>query len=86
MSVAAIHAAPAKMVGEPWSFGAAHEIFQAAEVFAIGFFSGAEVHGHAMLDDFIAFEDLVEDLKRTAAVDHEIFGNDFEPIDTWVCG
>src|ERR1700676_883937 len=48
---------------------------------AIGFFRGAEIHGDAMLDDFVLLEDLIEDLQGTAAIDHEIFGDNLKPID-----
>ncbi len=34
-----------------------------------------------MLDDFVLLENLVEDVQRAAAIDHEIFGDDFEPVD-----
>jgi len=32
-----------------------------------------------VLHDFIALENLIEDLEGAAAIDHEIFGDDFEP-------
>ena len=84
--VATVHAAPAEMVGEPGSFGAADEIFEAAEVIAIEFFGGAEVHGDAVLDDFVLSEDLVEDFEGASAVHHEVFGDDFEPVAGWFAG
>ncbi len=41
---------------------------------------GAKVDGHAVLDDAVLLEDAVEDFERTAGVDHEIFGDDLEPV------
>jgi len=32
------------------------------------------------------FEDLVEDLQGTTAIDHEVFGDDLEPIDDGLAG
>ena len=66
VSVAAVHAAPAEMVREPGSFGALDQIFQAAEMLAIGLFRGAEVHRDAVLHDFVLLENLIEDLQRAA--------------------
>src|ERR1700677_2328691 len=47
---------------------------------AIGFFRGAEVHRDAVLHDVILLKNLIEDLERPSAIDHEIFGDDFEPV------
>ena len=41
----------------------------------------AEIHGDAVLHDAILLENLVEYLQRTAAIDHVVFGDDFEPVD-----
>src|ERR1035438_7584239 len=80
MRVSAVDGAPAEVVAEPGGFGAADERFEAAEMFAVEGLGRAEVHGDAVLDDAVAFEDLVEDAERTAAIDHVVFGDDFEPI------
>lgn len=34
-----------------------------------------------MLDDSVLIEDLIEDVKRPAAIDHVVFRDDLEPID-----
>src|SRR5580704_284648 len=47
---------------------------------AIGALGRAEVHGDAVLHDFILFQNLIEDAQRSSAVNHEIFRDDFEPI------
>ncbi len=81
VGVTAINAAPAEMVGEPRGLGAAGEGLETLEVFAVGGLDGAEVHGHAVLDDAVSFEDLVEEFERAATVDHVVLGDDFEPVD-----
>ena len=48
---------------------------------AIGLVRRAEVHGDAVLHDAVLLEDLVEHFERAAAIDHEVFGDDLEPID-----
>ena len=69
------------MVGEPRSFRALDQRFQAAEMFAVEWFGGAEVHRHAMLHDAVLFEDPVENRQRTTAVDHVVLGDNLEPVD-----
>jgi len=86
VGVTAVNAAPAEMIGEPGSFGALDQAFQAFEMLAIGAVRGAEVHGNAVLHDAILIENLIEDMHRPAAIDHEIFRNDFEPIDYRLAG
>jgi len=71
------------MVAEPGSVGAAGETLEPVEMFSIERLGRAEVHGDAMLDDFVLFEDLVEDFERAAAVAHEIFADDLEPVAGW---
>ncbi len=39
-----------------------------------------------MLDDFVLLQNLIEDAQRAAAIDHEIFGDDFEPVDDGLAG
>src|SRR5271166_3844994 len=43
-------------------------------------FRGAEVHRDAMLYNFVLFQNLIENAQRTSAINHEIFGYDFEPV------
>src|SRR5216683_1610036 len=40
----------------------------------------AEVHGHAVLHHFVLLQDLIEDVQRPPAIDHEILGNNLEPV------
>ena len=49
-------------------------------MFAIRFFRRAEVHRDAMLHHFVLLQNLIQDAQRTPAINHEIFGDDFEPI------
>src|SRR6202451_4082753 len=80
MRVPPIHAAPAQMVGEPRSLGSLHQRFQAAQMLSVGALSRAKVHGNTVLNDFILFQDFVENSQRAPTIDHEIFGYNFEPI------
>src|ERR1700684_864073 len=47
---------------------------------AIRAFGRAEVHRDAVLYHFVLFQYLIEDAQRAPAINHEIFGYDFEPI------
>ena len=86
MGVSAVDRAPAEVVGEPGGFGTGYETFEAPEVLAIGGLGGAEVHGDAMLDDFIVLHDAIEHVEGAASVDHVILRNDFKPIDSRLVG
>ena len=78
--VAAIDAAPAEMVREPRSFRALYQSLQAPQMLAIGALGRTEVHRDAVLHHFVLLENLIEDAQRASAINHEIFGDDFEPI------
>lgn len=69
------------MIGKERGLRALDERFETLEMLAIEPIGRAEVHAHAVLNDFVLLEDLVEDLERTAAVAHVVFGNDLEPVD-----
>src|ERR1700755_2776881 len=81
MRVSSIDAAPAEMVGEPRSICALHQLLQAAEVLAVGLLARAEIHRDAVLHDFVLIEYLIQNVQRPAAVNHEILGDDFKPVD-----
>src|SRR5438270_254188 len=81
VGITAINAAPAEMVREPGSVGAANKFFQASQVLAIERLGGAEIHGDAVLDNAVAFQYLVQDVERPAAINHEVFGDDLKPVD-----
>src|SRR6266568_4732523 len=49
-------------------------------MFAINPVRRTEVHGNTVLNDAILLQDLIEDAQRTAAVDHEIFRKNLEPV------
>ena len=72
VGVGAVDGAPAEMIAEPRSAGAADQSLEPLQVFRIGFGHRAEVHGDAVLDDAIALENLIEHGQGTAAIDHEI--------------
>jgi hypothetical protein len=69
------------MIGKPGGMGALDEIPEALEVLAVEPVRGAEVHGDAVLDDAVLLEDFVEDFEGTPGIDHEVLGDDLEPID-----
>ena len=81
VGVAAIDRAPAEMIAEPARAGAADEGFEAAEMLAVEGVGRSEIHGDAMLDHAVLFEDLVEDFERPAPVDHVVLRDDLEPVD-----
>src|SRR5277367_6743437 len=81
MRVAAIDAAPAKVIGEPGCFGAFNQGLQLLEMLAIRTVSRAEVHGNAVLDDAVLFEDFLKHFQWPSAIAHEIFRDDLEPVD-----
>ena len=80
VGVRAVDRAPAKMIAEPRSAGATHKSLEPLQVFGIGCGHRAEVHRNAMLHDAIALEDLIEHGQRSAAIDHEVFRDDFKPV------
>ena len=58
-----------------------HQGLQSPEMVAIELLRRSEIHGDAVLHHAVPFEDPVEHRQRPAAVDHEIFRNDLEPVD-----
>src|SRR5271156_4459227 len=81
MGVAAVDAAPAKVIGEPGRLGAFYQGFELFEMLAVRAVSGAEIHRDAVLDHSVLFEDLIKHLQRSSTVAHEIFGDNLKPID-----
>ena len=55
--------------------------FQPLQVLAVQRLGGTEIHRNAVLHHPVPLENLVEDLQRAAAIHHEVFGDDLEPID-----
>src|SRR6202048_4828628 len=47
---------------------------------AIRFLRRAEIHGNAVLHHAVLLQNLIQNAQRTSAVDHEIFGNNLEPV------
>ena len=81
VGVAAVHAAPAKMIGEPRSFGALRQFLDSLQMVAVQRLCLAEVHRHAVLNDSVLIENLVENFEWAATIDHVVLGDDLEPID-----
>src|ERR1044071_2742563 len=80
MRVTAVDAAPTQVIGEPGRCGFAHQHLQPAEMISIELLGRAEIHGHAVLNHAISFEDLIEDRLRASAPGHEFVRDDLEPI------
>src|SRR6266404_6101946 len=80
VSVTAVDASPAQVVGNPGSLGALDQLFQFFQVLAVDSVRRAEVHGDAVLHDAILIENLIENAQGPSAADHKILGNDFEPV------
>ena len=69
------------MIGEPGRLGALDQALELLQMLAIELVRRAEIHRHAMLDDAVLLEDRIEHFERAAAIDHEVFRDDLEPID-----
>jgi hypothetical protein len=81
VGIGAVHAAPAKVVGEPRRLRALRERLEAAEMLLVRAVGRAEIQGDAVLHDAVLGEDPVEHLEWATAIDHEILGDDLEPVD-----
>src|SRR5229473_5574798 len=68
------------MIGEPGRLRALDQFLQSSQVLAVGLLRRTEIHGHAVLHYFVLLQDLIEDVQRPAAIDHEILGNNLEPV------
>ena len=80
VGVAAVHAAPAEVVGEPGGAGAFDKALELAEMAAVQRVRRSKIGGYTVLDDAVLFQDGVKDFQGTSAIDKEIFGDDFKPI------
>src|ERR1700723_371899 len=80
MGIAAINAAPAKMIREPRRVRAPGESFQATQMLTISSLRRSEIHRNSVLHDFVLLQDLVENPQRASAINHEILGDDFKPV------
>jgi hypothetical protein len=81
VQVLAVHAGPAQMVRDPFRFDAPGEVFQALQIFEIGWRGGCNRQRHAVHHHGIAFANPVERTKRLAAGDHVVLADDLEPVD-----
>ena len=50
-------------------------------MFTVQRLNRSEIHRNAVLDHSILFQYLIEKMQRASALEHEIFGDDFEPVD-----
>jgi hypothetical protein len=81
MSVAAIDASPAKMIGQPRRLSAFHQGLELFEMLAVRAICGAEIHRDSVLDHTVLLENLVEHLQRSSTVAHEVFRDNLKPVD-----
>ena len=68
------------MIGQPRRFGSFDQALEFLEMFAVQRLRRAEISRDAVLNDAILLQDLIEHFQRTPAIDHEILGNNLEPI------
>src|SRR6202140_266819 len=68
------------MIGNPRRFRALDQFLQPPQMLAVGLLRRTEIHGHAVLHDLVLLQDLIQDAPRASAIDHEIFGNNLEPV------
>ena len=69
------------MIAQPRRVRPPDESLELFQVLAIESVGRAEIHRDPMLHDAVLLENLVEHFERSAAIDHEIFRDDLEPID-----
>jgi hypothetical protein len=82
VQVDAMHAGPAEMVGDEGGPKPLGQALQRAKILEIERRRRSNRHRDAVQYDRIIGADALQRGERAAAVDHEIFGNDFEPVDT----
>jgi len=56
------------------------ETFEAAQMLPVGPVCRPEVHRNSVLHHTILLQDLIKDAQRSAAANHEILGDNFEPV------
>src|ERR1700733_4870170 len=80
MRVPAVDAAPAQVIGQPWSLRPLSQLLDPLQMVAVKRLRIAEVHRDTMLDDAILVKNPVEHRERASAIHHVVFRDDFEPI------
>ena len=80
MRVGSIDASPAEVIAEPRRLRSAYQLLQSPQMLWIGRRHGAEVHRYTVLHHSVLVENLIEHVQGAAGIDHEIFGDDFEPV------
>ena len=67
------------MIGEPRRVGAFNQPLELLEMFCVKLVRRTKIDS-TVLDDPVLFQIESEDFEWTPAIDHEVFGDDFEPI------
>src|SRR5260370_10081893 len=80
MGVCCVYAAAGKMVRSQGRAGSLDEVLEAAKMLPVGPPGRTEIHRNSVLHDSVLFQYLIEDVERASPVNHEVFGNDFEPV------
>src|SRR5712672_1758716 len=78
--ISTVHAAPTKMIRKPRRLRPLDQFLQSPQMFAVRFLRGAEVHRNAVLHHLVLLQYLVQNPQRPSAIDHEILGNNLEPV------
>ncbi len=69
------------MIGNPGGFCFSCQGFELFKIIKIQGVGAADSQGNPMLYDGIAVENSFQVFKRLSSVDHEIFADDFKPVD-----
>jgi len=77
-----IDASPAQVIGEPWCLCRFTNSLRRRRCSRSNPVRRTEVHGNTVLNGRDYCSRLIEDAQRTAAVDHEIFRDNLEPVTT----
>src|SRR5260370_17274347 len=80
MGISSVDAAPGEMVSHPGRAGSLDEILEAAKMHPVRPAGRTEIHRNSVLHDSVLFQYLIEDVERAPPVNHEVLGNDFEPV------
>src|SRR5271170_7342229 len=68
------------MVGDPRRFEAIDQAFERSQIFGVERTGSADIERYAMHRDWRGLPYAGENLERTAARDHEILGDNLEPV------
>lgn len=76
-----LESSPAQVVRDPERSSAANQQFEIPQVRVIERLAATEIEPDAVKCDRIVAANCIQDLERPAAGDHEVLGDDLEPVD-----